>query len=106
MKKSFVLIIATIILALAAFLVYKYSGRGGTTVFNESQTNQTNTTTPMIITSPAFLHNEGIRNQYVADADGFIKPREYKNLPAETKSLALIVEHHDAPMGTWYHWVM
>jgi Raf kinase inhibitor-like YbhB/YbcL family protein len=107
MKKATVIIIVIIILALAALIVYRNSG-GRTTTFNapSSANTQINTTTPMTISSSAFLDSQAIPKQYTCDGDGINPPLQFNDVPGEAKSLALLVEDPDAPTGTWIHWLM
>jgi Raf kinase inhibitor-like YbhB/YbcL family protein len=105
MKKFLLIIIFIIILGLGVFLLYKYSGRK-TTSFTSPDQSKINTTTPMTISSPAFLDSQAIPKQYSCDGDGTNPPLAFSNIPAETKSLALLVEDPDAPTPPWIHWVM
>ncbi len=63
------------------------------------------------MTSAAFRHNEEIPRQYTCDGKDVSPPLEWSGLPADTKSLALIVDDPDAPdpaapRMTWVHWVL
>jgi Raf kinase inhibitor-like YbhB/YbcL family protein len=59
----------------------------------------------MIITSPAFTEGGMLPAKYTCDGQDISPPLEWKNVPAGTKSLAMIHDDPDAPMGTWVHWV-
>jgi len=62
---------------------------------------------PMIkVTSPAFQEGEKIPVQYTADGKNINPPLQIEGVPAEAKSLVLINDDPDAPMGTWTHWVL
>lgn len=62
--------------------------------------------TAMKITSPVFEHNQMVPAKYTCQGDD-INPRLIvSQIPKETRSLALIVDDPDAPMGTWTHWVV
>ncbi len=61
---------------------------------------------PMEITSPVFTNNQSIPNKYTCEGDGVNPPLEFKNVPKEAASLALIVDDPDAPSGTWVHWTL
>ncbi|MCX5799544.1 MAG: YbhB/YbcL family Raf kinase inhibitor-like protein, partial [Proteobacteria bacterium] len=58
------------------------------------------------ITSPAFKDNESIPKKYTCDGKDISPPIIFENVPREAKSLVLIVDDPDAPMGTWVHWVL
>lgn len=60
----------------------------------------------MKITSPEFEHNAMIPSQFTCDGEDINPPLIIEDIPPETKSLALIVDDPDAPMGTWVHWVV
>ena len=57
------------------------------------------------ITSPAFVTNGYIPARYTCDGTDINPPLEISHVPAEAKSLALIVDDPDAPIGMWVHWV-
>jgi len=56
--------------------------------------------------SPAFKDGGTIPSKYTCDGDDVSPPLEWSNVPEDTKSLALICDDPDAPMGTWVHWVL
>ena len=60
----------------------------------------------MKITSSAFGHKQMIPQKYSCKGDDVNPPLEISGFPEGTKSLALIVDDPDAPMGTWVHWVV
>lgn len=60
----------------------------------------------MSISSPAFKANASIPEKYTCEGSDVSPPLVIDNIPAEAKSLALIVDDPDAPMGTWVHWVV
>ena len=60
----------------------------------------------LTISSPAFPHNGMIPSKYTCDGTDGNPPLTFDNIPDETKSLALIVDDPDAPLGTWVHWVV
>ena len=60
----------------------------------------------MELSSPAFTPNSPIPSKYTCDGVNVNPPLEIKNIPAHTKSLVLIVDDPDAPMGVWLHWLM
>lgn len=58
------------------------------------------------IKSAAFEQGGMIPKQYTCDGKDISPPLVWSGIPAETKSLALICDDPDAPMGTWVHWVI
>ncbi len=58
------------------------------------------------ISSPAFEHNGMIPSRYTCDGSDVNPPLHIASIPAGAKSLALIVDDPDAPMGIWVHWVV
>ncbi len=58
------------------------------------------------ITSPAFVTNGYIPARFTCDGTDINPPLEIAQVPAEAKSLALIVDDPDAPVGMWVHWVV
>ena len=58
------------------------------------------------ITSASFAHQGEIPRKYSCQGDDVSPPLSWSNLPAGTKTLALIVDDPDAPVGTWVHWVL
>ena len=62
--------------------------------------------TVMKLTSPAFQHNQMIPKKYTCQGQDVNPQLAIENIPEGTKSLVLIVDDPDAPMGTWVHWVV
>ncbi len=60
----------------------------------------------MQLTSPAFQPNQSILSKYTCDGENINPPLQISEVPEEAKSLALVVDDPDAPMGTFDHWVM
>jgi Raf kinase inhibitor-like YbhB/YbcL family protein len=58
------------------------------------------------VTSPMFKHNGYIPAKYTCDGENVNPPLNITGFPKETRSLVLIVDDPDAPMGTWDHWVV
>jgi Raf kinase inhibitor-like YbhB/YbcL family protein len=58
------------------------------------------------ISSPVFKNNSNIPAKYTCTGKDVNPPLVIENVPAGAKSLALIVDDPDAPVGTWVHWVM
>ena len=65
----------------------------------------------MSITSTAFVDNGEIPAQYTCDGQDVSPPLAWQDVPAEAKSLLLIVDDPDAPdpaapKMTWVHWLL
>jgi len=60
----------------------------------------------MEISCPLFDIGEKIPEKYTCDGKDVNPPLEIKDIPQNTKSLALIVDDPDAPSGTFTHWVV
>lgn len=58
------------------------------------------------ITSTAFTEGSLIPKIYTCEGKDISPPLTWSNLPDGTKSIALINDDPDAPMGTWVHWVV
>ena len=64
----------------------------------------------LTLTSPAFAKNGAIPREHTCDGDGTPPPLAWRDTPAGTNSLALIVDDPDAPdpkapKRTYVHWV-
>lgn len=60
----------------------------------------------MKLTSSAFQEGETIPKPYTGDGKDVSPPLRWSDVPAGTKSFALICDDPDAPVGTWVHWVL
>jgi Raf kinase inhibitor-like YbhB/YbcL family protein len=60
----------------------------------------------MELKSPAFQDGEAIPPIHTCDGGDVSPPLEWSGAPPGTRSLALIMEDPDAPVGTWVHWVL
>lgn len=58
------------------------------------------------ISSPVFAQNGSIPSKYTCDGADVSPPLMIGDVPAAAKSLALIVDDPDAPVGNWVHWVV
>jgi Raf kinase inhibitor-like YbhB/YbcL family protein len=58
------------------------------------------------VRSSVFQEGGMIPAKYTCDGDDVSPPLEWTGMPEGTKSLALICDDPDAPVGTWVHWVM
>jgi Raf kinase inhibitor-like YbhB/YbcL family protein len=65
----------------------------------------------MMLASSAFGHNQAIPKKYTCDGKDISPPLSWSGVPANAKSLVLIVDDPDAPdpaapRMTWVHWVL
>jgi Raf kinase inhibitor-like YbhB/YbcL family protein len=65
----------------------------------------------LVLTSSAFVQSGPIPKQHTCQGADIAVPLAWSGLPAQTKSLALIVDDPDAPdpaapKVTWVHWVL
>jgi len=58
------------------------------------------------VSSSAFENNKLIPSKYTCDGEDVNPPLTIEGVPDGTKSLVLIVDDPDAPMGTFDHWVV
>jgi len=58
------------------------------------------------IKSSAFENEDMIPSKYTCDGNDISPPLQWDAIPDGTKSIALISDDPDAPMGTWVHWVL
>lgn len=58
------------------------------------------------VSSKAFKSGGLIPEKYTCDGRNFNPPLDISGLPYDTKTLALIVDDPDAPVGTWVHWLV
>lgn len=59
----------------------------------------------MKITS-VFANNTKIPSKYTCDGENINPPLSFSDIPANARSLVLIMEDPDAPSGTWVHWIV
>lgn len=61
----------------------------------------------MLLTSPSFNNQEPIPGKFTCDGGDFNPELLVQNVPAEAKSLALVVDDPDATGGTTFtHWIV
>jgi hypothetical protein len=65
----------------------------------------------MQLTSPSFDNQKDMPKKFTCDGEDISPALEWSDVPAETKSFALIVDDPDAPdpanpKMTWVHWIL
>ena len=60
----------------------------------------------MKLRSKDFEHEGMIPSHFTCDGADISPQLEWIDVPAGTKSFALIVDDPDAPVGTWVHWLV
>ena len=60
----------------------------------------------MIIKSSAFSNDGSIPEKQTCEGKDINPTLLIESVPENAKSLALVVDDPDAPMGTWVHWVV
>jgi Raf kinase inhibitor-like YbhB/YbcL family protein len=57
------------------------------------------------LSSEAFTHRGEIPRRHTCDGDDVSPALSWSDPPPGTRTLALIVDDHDAPVGTFTHWL-
>lgn len=60
----------------------------------------------MILTSPGFRDGEKIPQEHTCDGNDSSPHLVIRDVPGGTKSLVILMDDPDAPMGTFDHWVV
>ncbi len=60
----------------------------------------------MHISTLSFKANGYIPSKYTCEGEDISPQLSWSGIPENTKSLVLIVDDPDAPVGTWVHWVV
>ncbi len=75
-------------------------------LYNGKLNKQEDIVENMKITSPNFENNSKIPVRFTSDGENINPNLEFEEIPENTKSLVLIVDDPDAPVGTWVHWIV
>jgi len=60
----------------------------------------------LVVRSPSFENGKVIPQKFTCDGEDVNPPLEIEGIPEQTKSLVIIMDDPDAPMGTFDHWVV
>ena len=60
----------------------------------------------IILKSHSFKNGETIPSKHAYDRENISPALEWENIPSNAKSIALICEDPDAPVGNWVHWII
>ncbi|MBI4678475.1 MAG: YbhB/YbcL family Raf kinase inhibitor-like protein [Elusimicrobia bacterium] len=60
----------------------------------------------MELKSPSFENNSTVPKRHTCSGEDVSPPLAWTGAPQGTRSLALIMDDPDAPVGTWVHWVL
>lgn len=60
----------------------------------------------MQIDSPVFEQHSPIPKKYTCEGQDVSPPLVFNDIPKNAKSLALVMDDPDAPMGTFDHWIV
>jgi len=62
--------------------------------------------TDLRISSPGLENDAPLPQKYACDGTNVNPPLKIENVPAQAKSLALILDDLDAPGGSYVHWIL
>ena len=77
-----------------------------TSLAGDAKTTTEKPTMKIQITSSAFTEGRPIPLQHSFEDKDLSPALQWSGVPPSAKSLALICDDPDAPMGTWVHWVL
>lgn len=106
MEVKKILLIGVILIIGIWYIRVPFTGAGRDKYFPKVTPAPTKTPQNMKLTSTAFANEEKIPVQYTCDGSKVNPPLAITGAPEGTKSLAMIVDDPDAPMGTFTHWVI
>ncbi len=90
------LIVILVILGFGSWLIFGLP--------HKNSLPESNLSITMKILSTAFQNNNLIPAKYTCDGKNINPPLQIIDVPENSKSLALIMDDPDSPIGTWLHW--
>ncbi len=97
MKKSLWFFLVIVLILLLGYFYLNFSRKGPLPV---------NLKKMIKLTSPVFQSGESIPQKYTCDGENVNPPLLINGVGDQVKSLVLIVDDPDAPVGTWTHWLV
>jgi Raf kinase inhibitor-like YbhB/YbcL family protein len=58
------------------------------------------------VTSAAFAEGETLPVRFTCDGEDVSPPLSWSNVPEGTEEIVILVQDHDAPQGTFVHWIV
>lgn len=92
-------IIATILVVLSSFIVIRSFNKPESEIVLDTNMQK------LKISSSAFEESGNIPSKYTCDGVNIVPPLQISDIPAEARSLAIIMDDPDTAMGTFVHWV-
>jgi hypothetical protein len=96
------MIVGLLVLVVAVGIGWRLHDKGGGIIDLSAKDKEAH----MQLTSPAFNDNEMIPTIYTCKGQAINPPLAIAGVPAEAKSLALILHDPDAPSGDFLHWIV
>jgi len=99
MKKGIVFLAVILLISAISVISVKRNGK-------KTNTPKAPSNNMLSLTSGQFLQNGRIPKKFTCDGVNINPPLFIKDIPADSKSLVLIVDDPDASLGTWTHWLV
>lgn len=101
------LTVGVVLIFVLAIVGVSLSRKGtGSAIVTNSGLDQVSYPNKLKISSPVFNNGQAIPAKYTCTADNVNPPLVFSDVPAEAKSLALVVNDPDSVGGDWFHWLV